>query len=205
MLYTKGILMEQNTSTATLPQAKSRLKLFIENVVYIVIAVLLALVVQKFIIRPFVVNGESMDPTFKTGDYLLIDEVSYKLHEPARGDVVVFKAPPEPDKFFIKRIIGLPGDTVSIKGSTVTIIDKDHPEGFVLSETFVTHPGSNDMSYKVPEDQYFVMGDNRSGSFDSRSWGTLPKANLRGRALLQLLPIKDADYLPGKITYEQNV
>lgn len=197
--------MDQTTPNTALSEQKSKLRLFIENVVYIVIAVLLALVVQKFIIRPFVVNGASMDPTFKTGDYLLIDEVTYKFREPARGDVVVFKAPPEPTKFFIKRIIGLPGDTITIKGSTVTIVDKYHPKGFVLSESFISHPGSNDMTIKVPEDQYFVMGDNRSGSFDSRSWGTLPKANLRGRALLQLLPIKNADYLPGKVIYEQNV
>jgi signal peptidase I len=161
------------------------------------------LVVQKFIIRPFVVNGASMDPTLTTGDYLLIDEVTYKLREPERGDVVVFRAPPEPSKFFIKRIIGLPGDTVSISGSKVTITNSQYPEGFVLSESFITHNSSNQLIKKVPEGEYFVMGDNRSGSFDSRSWGTLPKEEISGRALLRLLPIKEIDYLPGKVIYEQ--
>jgi signal peptidase I len=184
--------MEQNAVTK-LVTPKSKKRIFLENVLYIASAVVLALLVQKFIIRPFIVNGASMDPTFATGDYLLIDEVSYKLGEPERGDVVVFKAPPEPDKFFIKRIIGLPGETVIIKGSSVTIKNSENPKGFSLSEDFIVHTSSNDMTIEVPEDQYFVMGDNRSGSFDSRSWGTLPKSDIRGRALLRLLPLKEID------------
>lgn len=181
---------------------KTRMRLFLENVLYIITAIVLALIVQKFIIRPFVVNGESMSPTLETGDYLLIDEVSYKLHNPERGDVVVFKAPPEPTKYFIKRIIGLPGETVSINGQTVTIKNQEHPEGFALSEKFIAHPSLNNIEINVPKDQYFVMGDNRAGSYDSRSWGTLPKANLKGRALIRLLPIKQINYLPGKVNYE---
>ncbi len=203
MLYTRGNLMEQTTYIQAEPQKKTRLRLFIENVLYILVAIGLALVVQKFIIRPFVVNGASMDPTLTTGDYLLIDEVTYKLREPERGDVVVFRAPPEPSKFFIKRIIGLPGDTVSIGGSIITITNAEHPKGFILSEPFITHSSINQLVKKVPEGEYFVMGDNRSGSFDSRSWGTLPKKEISGRALLRLLPIKEIDYLPGKVIYEQ--
>ncbi len=195
--------MEQ-PQEAQRPQQKSRAKVLVENVLYIASAIGLALLVQQFLIRPFIVNGGSMDPTFTTGDYLLIDEVSYKLHAPERGDVVVFRAPPEPDKFFIKRMIGLPGDTVTIKGSVVTITNAEYPKGFTLSEPFITHESSNDMSVTVPTDQYFVLGDNRSGSYDSRSWGFVPKANIRGRALLQLLPLKHIDSLPGKVTYEQN-
>lgn len=184
------------------PTDQKRSKLFIENALYILVAVLLAMVVQRFIVRPFVVNGESMDPTFKTGDYLLIDEVTYRFQEPQRGDVVVFRAPPEPDKFFVKRIVGLPGDTVSIGGSVVTITNKEHPKGMVLSEPFIIHTGLNSLSVTVPEGEYFVMGDNRSGSYDSRSWGTLPKSEIRGRAFLRLLPLKEVDYLPGKVNYE---
>ncbi len=194
--------MNENIPLESVGLPKSKKRIFLENVLYIASAVVLALLVQKFIIRPFVVNGASMDPTLATGDYLIIDEVSYRLREPERGDVVVFRAPPEPDKFFIKRIIGLPGETVSIKGSTVTITNKQNPKGFVLAEPFITHESSNNITVEVPEDQYFVMGDNRSGSFDSRSWGTLPKSNLRGRALLRLLPLKQMDYLPGKVNYE---
>ncbi len=202
MLYTRGTLMDQIPVQAQDLQKKSKTRLFLENVLYIASAVVLALIVQQFLIRPFVVNGASMDPTLATGDYLLIDEVTYKLREPERGDVVVFRAPPEPDKFFIKRIIGLPGETVSIEGSKVTIKNAENPKGFVLSEPFITHVSVNSMTVNVTADHYFVMGDNRNGSFDSRSWGTLPKANIRGRALLRLLPIKGIDYLPGKINYE---
>lgn len=196
--------MEQSAYTVAETPKKSRSRIFLENVAYIIIAIVLAMLVQKFIIRPFVVNGESMDPTLATGDYLLIDEVTYKLREPERGDVVVFRAPPEPSKFFIKRIIGLPGDTVSIGGSVITITNAEYPKGFVLDEPFITHSAINQLVKKVPEGEYFVMGDNRSGSFDSRSWGTLPKEEIRGRALLRLLPIKEIDYLPGKVIYEQN-
>ncbi len=203
MHYTSGNLMEQSSYIQAEPQKKSRSRIFLENVGYIIIAIVLAMVVQKFIIRPFVVNGESMDPTLATGDYLLIDEVTYKLREPERGDVVVFRAPPEPTKFFIKRIIGLPGDTVSIGGSVITITNVEHPKGFTLDEPFITHSAINQLVKKVPEGEYFVMGDNRTGSFDSRSWGTLPKSEIRGRALLRLLPIKEIDYLPGKVIYEQ--
>lgn len=194
--------MDQLPVQAQNSEKKSSFRLFLENVLYIASAIVLALIVQQFIIRPFVVNGASMDPTLKTGDYLLIDEVTYRLREPERGDVVVFRSPPEPDKFFIKRIIGLPGDTVSIEGSKVTITNAQYPKGFTLSEPFITHASVNSMTVNVPSDEYFVMGDNRNGSFDSRSWGTLPKANLRGRALIRLLPLKEIDYLPGKINYE---
>ncbi|MCC7436744.1 signal peptidase I [Candidatus Nomurabacteria bacterium] len=193
--------MEENISQITVT-SKSRFRIFLENVSYIGTAVVLAMLVQQFVIRPFVVNGSSMSPTLETGNYLLIDEVTYRFSGPERGDVVVFKAPPEPDKYFIKRIIGLPGDTVSINGQIVTITNKDNPEGFTLSEPFITHKSSDNIVVKVPEDQYFVMGDNRSGSYDSRSWGTLPKEDLRGRALIRLLPIKEIDYLPGKVNYE---
>ncbi len=196
--------MEENQAVQMQSQGKSRLRIFGENVLYIATAIVLAMIIQQFIIRPFVVNGESMDPTLKTKDYLLIDEVTYRFSEPERGDVVVFRAPPEPTKFFIKRVIGLPGDTVSIKGPTITITNDEFPKGFTLKEEFITHKTTNEMTVKVPEDQYFVMGDNRAGSFDSRSWGTLPKANLRGRALLRLLPLSEIDYLPGKVSYEQN-
>ncbi|MDQ5931156.1 MAG: signal peptidase [Patescibacteria group bacterium] len=196
--------MEQNQVVQMQSQGKSRLRIFGENVLYIATAIALAMIIQQFIIRPFVVSGESMDPTLRSKDYLLIDEVTYRFSEPERGDVVVFRAPPEPTKFFIKRVIGLPGDTVSIKGSTITIINDEFPKGFTLKEEFITHKTTNEMTVKVPEDQYFVMGDNRAGSFDSRSWGTLPKANLRGRALLRLLPLSEIDYLPGKVSYEQN-
>ena len=174
----------------------------LENILYIVGAVLLAGIIQAFIIRPFIVSGTSMDPVIKNGQYLIVDEVTYHFHGPERGDVIVFKAPPEPTKYYIKRVIGLPGDTVKINDGKVTITDKDHPEGFTLDEPYITHPSTDTGTYVVPLNEYFVMGDNRAGSYDSRSWGFLPDANIRGRALVRLLPINTASVLPGKEHYE---
>jgi signal peptidase I len=194
--------MEPTTAPAPTSSRPSRLRGFIENLLYIGVAVGLALLVQQFLIRPFIVNGTSMDPTLETGDYLLIDRLSYRFAAPDRGDVIVFQSPPEPEKYFVKRIIGLPGETVVLEGSTVTIINEENPNGFVLTEPFITHKKNDSMRVTVPDNHYFVMGDNRSGSYDSRGWGTLPKENIGGRALLRLLPIQSLDYLPGKVTYE---
>lgn len=174
----------------------------LENILYIIGAVLLAGIIQAFIIRPFIVSGTSMDPIIKNGQYLIVDEVTYHFHTPERGDVIVFKAPPEPTKYYIKRVIGLPGDTVKIYNGKITIINKDHPEGFSLTEPYITHESTDSGIYTVPPGNYFVMGDNRSGSYDSRSWGMLPYENIRGRALVRLLPINTATILPGKEHYE---
>lgn len=195
--------MEQTINPSALVEKKpSRIKVFLENIAYIGAAIILAVLVQHFLIRPFIVNGGSMDPTLKTGNYLLIDRLTYRFNAPERGDVIVFKAPPEPDKYFVKRIIGLPGETVVINGTTVTIVNAANPKGVTLSEPFIAHPKTDSMTVVVPEGEYFVMGDNRAGSFDSRSWGTLPEKNIGGRALVRLLPLNTIDYLPGKVTYK---
>lgn len=191
--------MDQNSTSPTM---WARIWVFIENILYIGAAIGLALLIQAFVVRPFIVSGNSMDPSIKNGQYLIVDQVSYRFHDPARGDIIVFKAPPEPTKYYIKRIIGLPGDTVSIQGTTITITDAQHPNGFTLNEAFITHPQKDMLTVTVPADSYFVMGDNRAGSYDSRMWGMLPKANIRGRALLRLLPLSTIHYLPGKVTYE---
>ena len=183
------------------PAKESRLRFYLENILYMAVAVALATTIQAFIIRPFIVSGNSMDPNIQDKQYLIIDEVSYRLHPPQRGDVIVFKAPPEPTKYYIKRIIGLPGETVKIQGSTVTILNAAHPNGLVLSEPYITHESSNTMEMKIPAGKYFVMGDNRSGSYDSRSWGALPKENIRGRSLLRLLPLQKIAYLPAREAY----
>ena len=175
---------------------------FIENVLYILGAIALAALIQTFIIRPFIVSGSSMDPVIQNGQYLIIDEVSYHLHTPQRGDVIVFKAPPEPTKYYIKRIIGLPGDTVVITDGKITIMNSEHPKGFTLAEPYLTHLSHDNGTFVVKPDTYFVMGDNRSGSYDSRAWGELPKENIRGRALVRLLPVNEITVLPGKETYE---
>lgn len=195
--------MEQQNTVLGTPDTPSRWKRLLENVAYIGAAIILAVFVQHFLIRPFIVNGASMDPTLTTGDYLLIDRLSYRLRAPERGDVIVFKSPPEPDKYFVKRIVGLPGETVVIKKGIVSIINTAHPDGLILDEPFITHKKNDDtMTFTVPANNYFVMGDNRAGSYDSRMWGMLPEKNIGGRALVRLLPLTEIDYLPGKVEYK---
>lgn len=192
----------QSSDTINKTVSQRRMHPMLENALYILGAAGLAVLIQSFVVRPFIVNGNSMDPTIQNQEYILIDQVTYKLEEPKRGDVIIFRAPPEPKKFYIKRIIGLPGETVSIDGTKVTITNKENPNGFTLEEDFITHTQANNLSVTVPEGEYFVMGDNRAGSFDSRMWGTLPKEEIRGRAWLRLFPFTNITYLPGKITYE---
>lgn len=175
----------------------TRLRLFLVNLLYVAAAILLAAFIQAFIVRPFIVSGSSMIPNIEDKEYLIVDELSFRLREPQRGEVIVFRAPPEPSKFYIKRVIGLPGETVKIEEGTVTIINSEHPDGFVLDEPYIEHQQFNiTQTTKVPEGQYFVMGDNRAGSYDSRGWGPLEEENIRGRALLRLLPLSAIDYLP---------
>lgn len=164
-------------------------------------ALVIVIPIRAFIAQPFIVSGESMVPTFENNEYLIIDEISYRFKEPMRGDVIVFRYPLEPKKFFIKRIIGLPGDVVSIKGASVTITNTLNPEGFMLEEPYVTNTSSDEMTKAVKEGEYFVMGDNRIASLDSRSWGLLPKENIIGRTFLRLLPLGHIGVFPGHTTY----
>ncbi len=164
----------------------------------IVLAILIP--VRLFVAQPFIVVGASMEPTFETGEYLIVDELTYKVSEPARGQVIIFKYPNDPSKYFIKRIIALPLETISIKGKAITIKNKEHPEGFTLDESYINFDRGADITRELKADEYFVMGDNRAVSLDSRSWGPLPKNLIIGRAFVRLLPFSKIGILPGNQT-----
>jgi signal peptidase I len=151
-----------------------------------------------FIAQPFIVSGASMNETFHSGDYLIVDQVRYYFESPKRGEVVVFRYPKDPSKHFIKRVIGVPGDTVSIIGGVVTISNETSPDGFVLDEPYITsmQPAAP-LTETLGPREYFVMGDNRDHSSDSRAWGVLQEERIVGRALVRLFPPSDFDYLPG--------
>jgi signal peptidase I len=163
--------------------------------------VVVVIPIRVFIISPFVVDGDSMHPTFQNLDYLIIDEIIYSFTSPARGDVVVFRYPLKPSVFYIKRVIGLPGETVSINRGVVTITDAAGVT-FPLAEPYIVN---EDATYtkkvSLNTDEYFVMGDNRPNSSDSRVWGVLPKKNIVGRVDLRLLPIPKSSFFPGSATY----
>jgi signal peptidase I len=154
-----------------------------------IVAIIAVLVIRNFLIQPFLVSGASMEPTFSSGDYLLIDELSYRLKQPERGEVVVFRYPGDESTFYIKRIIGLPGDTVSFKSGKVFVYSAEHPDGFVLDEAYIP-PGimTTGKDFTLKDGQYFVLGDNRSYSFDSRSWGSVSKNEIIGLVRVRLWP-----------------
>ena len=167
---------------------------------FAVIALAIVIPVRMFIAQPFVVNGDSMFPTFHNKEYLIVDEISYIVRNPARGEVTIFRYPNDPSRFFIKRIIGMPNETIEIKNGVVKIINKENPDGFILEEPYLNEKFTTTETFTTGNDQYFVMGDNRNRSSDSRSWGVLLKKFMIGRAYLRLLPVGNLDYLPGAIT-----
>ncbi|KND52075.1 MAG: signal peptidase I [Parcubacteria bacterium C7867-007] len=168
-----------------------------ETLTFLFLAVIIVVPIRVFVAQPFVVEGESMYPTFDNADYLVINEFIYRFHAPERGDVVVFRLPGDPSKFLIKRVIGLPGETVRINHGEVSIIT---PAGqtIKLDEAYVvTEDATYTRDAALGADQYFVMGDNRPRSSDSRAWGTLPKQNIVGRVDLRLFPLDQTGFKPG--------
>lgn len=169
-----------------------------EIIRFSLIAILIVFPIRLFIAQPFIVSGASMEPNFHSGEYLIVDQVTYYMNQPMRGEVVVFKYPRDPSKYFIKRVIGLPGDTITIDKGVVTISNKENPDGFTLEEPYAEPlPLSPKFTESLGEREYFVMGDNRDESSDSRSWGALQEERIIGRALVRLFPPDSLDYLPG--------
>jgi signal peptidase I len=195
LLIMEEIKIEEKNKQKTTAQS------FWELVRFAFIALIIVIPVRFFLAEPFVVSGSSMVPTFDDGNYLIVDKISYRLNDPKRDDVVVFRYPKDQTKFFIKRIIGLPNEIVDIKGSTVTITNEKNKEGFVLSEPYIKNNSNNVTHFELKSDEYFVMGDNRSGSSDSRYWGAVKRELITGRAFLRLLPAKKIGIFPGQ--YDQ--
>jgi len=171
---------------------------------FVLLAIIIVVPIRVYVAQPFVVSGASMDPTFANGEYLIIDEISYRLNDPKRGDVIVFRYPKDTTKFFIKRIIGLPNETVEIKDGVVTIYNEENKNGLTLDESFLVNHSGGNSNVKLGSEEYFVMGDNRPASSDSRYWGPVPKDNITGRAFVRLLPLKKISLFPGKIEQKIN-
>lgn len=159
----------------------------------VIIALATVFIIRTFIAQPFLVSGASMETTFHDGNYLLIDEVTYYFREPVRGEVVVFKYPGDEDEYFIKRIIGLPGETLTIADSAITI-SRPGKDDITLNEPYIKEVMRTFGERRVTlgEDEYFVMGDNRANSFDSRNWGALHEREIVGIARLRLFPFSQA-------------
>ncbi len=169
------------------------LRKFWEFLKIVIISLLIILPIRYFIIQPFYVKGASMEPTFHDHQYLIIDEIGYRFNEPKRGDIVVFRYPQNPQEYFIKRIIALPGERVEVRDGNVYIYNDKYPEGFVLDES--AYLADNIKTYDLSEEivtlrsgEYFVLGDNRNSSKDSRSFGAVNKSFLTGRVALRGWP-----------------
>ncbi len=171
---------------------------FLDFLETIVVSLAIFAVVYIFLFQPHQVDGKSMEPNFHNAEYILTDKVSYRLHPPKRGDVVVFHSPQDERVDFIKRVIGVPGDIVMVKGGHIYLNDQK------LEETYVNDPGQvlagkfmrEGSPIDVPVGQYLVMGDNRLHSSDSREWGFVSTAGIVGRAFFRYWPISDFGLVP---------
>lgn len=144
--------------------------------------------VRYFLFKPFYVRGQSMEPTFYERDYLIIDELSYRFREPKRGEVVVFKAPNGTD-YYLKRVVGLPGERIKIENNKVVIYNEENLQGMVLDETYLDDQTLGNVMESLGPGEYFLLGDNRDASYDSRRFGAISKNTLVGRAWLRGWPL----------------
>ena len=173
--------------------AWSAISLFVFDFLKVfIIAVAIIIPVRWFLFQPFVVTGDSMRPNFDDGNYLIIDELSYRFREPMRGEVLVLRFPGDPSQFFIKRTVGLPGERVVIENGQVTIYNQAAPEGQLLAESYLSNSNITygNIDRILGPDEYFVLGDNRLSSSDSRIWGPLPRKDIVGRVYLRVFPLK---------------
>ena len=193
-------MIEENTQNLS---PKNEVLAFVwETVKVVVISLAIILPIRYYLVQPFFVKGASMEPNFEDGDYILVDELSFRFRDAERGEVIIFRFPQQPSQFFIKRIIGLPEETVQVKDNQVTVFNEENPEGFVLSETYLAPEQKTlgTMTTKLDDNEYFVLGDNRLQSSDSRRWGPVNRSLIMGRAFLRPWPFTRASKIPS-ITY----
>lgn len=191
---------QQNDNEGELTESVKTVGSFVGDLgrMLLIAVVLIYFVIRPFVAEPFIVSGVSMVPNFQHRDYLIVQKLSYRFGDVQRGDVVILRYPKDPKQYFVKRVIGLPGEQVGIVGGEVKITNKEHPEGFLLDEPYLEEGVSsgNPQFTILEDDQYFVMGDNRGQSSDSRAWGTLPGEMIVGKAWLRVLPFSNAGMIP---------
>ncbi|MDD4994950.1 MAG: signal peptidase I [Patescibacteria group bacterium] len=157
-----------------------------------VVAISLAIIIpiRYFLIQPFYVKGASMEPNFYDHEYLIIDELSYRLGDPDRGDIIVFRYPADPKQYFIKRVIGLPNETIEIKDGQVFVYNEGNAEGTEMQEEYLENVyTAGQKKVKLRGDEYYVLGDNRGSSLDSRSFGPVNRDYIVGRVWLRGWPV----------------
>lgn len=157
-----------------------------------ILAMVIIVPIRYFVVQPFFVRGSSMEPNFHDGEYLVIDQLSYRFREPKRGEVIVFRYPQDHTKFFIKRVIGLPGEDIQVNDGRVIISNVAYPNGAEVDESKYLAPGvrtGGQINIHLNRGEYFILGDNRSASSDSRSWGAVHRDEIIGRSWIRLWPL----------------
>lgn len=157
----------------------------------VIIAALIVVPIRYFVFQPFFVRGQSMEPNFHNGDYLIVDEISYRFGEPQRGEVIVFEYPHDPSVRYIKRIIGLPEETIEVKDGKVNVYSKNGIPQIVDELDYLPQSTQTlgDLEVQLEGDEYFVLGDNRTFSSDSRRWGSLSREDIIGRVFIRAWPL----------------
>ncbi len=186
------ILTSNSNQNVPKSEGKESFKDFLwETVKIVIICLIIVIPIKQFVVQPFYVKGASMEPNFYDNEYLLIDEISYRFNEPVRGEIIVFRHPPGEKSFYIKRLIGLPGERITIKDNVIQIYNQDNPNGMVINEsTYLPESAKSydDVDTTLEADQYFVMGDNRVSSLDSRRFGPVYEEDIIGRTWLRGWP-----------------
>jgi len=171
---------------------KSFSKIVFELVKTLALGLLIFVLIRNFLLQPFIVYGSSMEPSFVDREYLLVEKISYKFKKPKRGDVIIFHPPGQSGRmvFYIKRVVGLPGEKIIINNGRVYIYNRAYPNGIELEEPYLLGKKrtTGSLSKTLKQDEYFVLGDNRENSQDSREFGVLPAKNIAGRAFITIFP-----------------
>lgn len=196
---------KKNSKNLKMKKALKTVWDFLSDMIFSAVTVIGVVILIRFIIiSPFEVSGGSMLDTLHDEDYIIVDKLSYRFSEPERGDIVVLVPPINTDTYYIKRIVGLPGEKIEFSNGQVLIHNAEFPAGFKLKEEYLSEknkdsylPNHESRSIQIPKNHYFVMGDNRGGSNDSRQWGTLHERNIEGRAWLLVLPFSRTSVISG--------
>jgi signal peptidase I len=176
---------------------------FLEVIKVVVLSAITIFIVRTYLFKPFVVEGQSMEPAYYSKEYLLIDELSYRFREPARGETIVLRAPVIKKEYYLKRIVGLPGERVKIEENKVIIFNDQFPQGTVVEEDYLVQKTMDKVNVILGPDEYFVMGDNRGESYDSRKFGPIQRSSIVGRTWFRGYPFNRVSFFhPATYTFK---
>ncbi|NBS67536.1 signal peptidase I [bacterium] len=183
------------TESSNQSQLQALGRFFLEMLQIAAIAIAIILPVRYFLVQPFIVKGASMEPSYYENEYLIIDELTYRFRDPLRGETVVFHPPGNESQYYIKRVIGLPGETVEIRDGHIIIYNDEYLNGITLDESYLSEETEGKQRVQLGQNEYFLMGDNRDASLDSRAIGPIPFENITGKVWIRGLPLDHAGIL----------